>query len=259
MPKSDRICHVETGDRPFYNFQHGIAFVYYLSTILGLVIGIGGYLALLGITRVQFMPFYLQFFIIIASGTIGGFIVANILFFLYRAGALKAGLFTAFIAACEFTGISAMANFTVFTGIAPLLLVLGLPIAAIPWIALVVLYRAYGKIGVFTDGVKIGELVLRYDDIEKAGFGTGPVEKSIPEADREKPLDILTPIDLDYEGKDFIIHHVYLIVVTAEKVYVAQSLNRQSNLAQDVRNAWVVYLSSKGIKTKRNIYFEEKL
>ncbi|MFX0101859.1 MAG: hypothetical protein ACFFCS_20005 [Candidatus Hodarchaeota archaeon] len=259
MPKSDRICHVGTSDRPFYKFQYGRAFLYYIASILGLISGIAGTFVVFSMNIIQEVNFSLSFLIILISCIIAGFIVTRLIFFVYRLDALKAGLFTSLVAACKYLGIAALVYS--FDSLVSRLatMFLGFSLVFFSWLVVVLLHRAHRRIGLFTDGIKLGNLILRYDEMEKVGFGTGPVEKSIPKEEKDKPVEILTPIEFDFEGKDFIIHHVYLIIVTAKKVLIAQSITRQSNLAQDVRNSWVVYLYSKGIKTKRNIYFEERM
>ena len=136
-----------------------------------------------------------------------------------------------------FTGVSSCLGYFELAGVQFVLIGIVLIVASL--LLLFVFNARYGKIGLFTDGIKIGKRTFYYSDIIKQpSYGTGPIEKKIPEEDKDKQVTMLTPIEYEYQEKNFGIFHVYLIFVTKDTVYIAQSINKQSNLAQDSRNAW---------------------
>ncbi|MHA1791242.1 MAG: hypothetical protein ACTSVI_01275 [Promethearchaeota archaeon] len=245
MVKSDRICHVDTGDKPFYKFQYGGLFYYFIGVSMGLVSGTGFFIAFL-ILRFCGLNLSLVFFCLFESaGSFScGFFVSKMMFYVHAPRALKNGFFSFLFSTFTFLG----ALFILFSfkndPFCYAFFLNGIFLTSCAIIVEIELFKRHGKIGLFTDGVKIGSLTIMYDDIEAIGFGSGSLERKIKELKTNKPVEILTPIEYEYVEKDFGIFHLYLIITTRDRVYVAQSINRQSNLVQDTRNAWMRYVES---------------
>ncbi len=235
--RSDRICHVNTRDRPFYKFEFGNAFILYVECL-------GGIISSLGVFFIS-MPFLPSprdavaavLAIALVTAFVLGYALTKLLFFLHRPASIKAGIACMFVSGVHLTGLALLFRWIQIGGID--VQWMGVGPVAVAWVVLVLLYRRYDKIGLFTDGIKIGPRVFLYPDLVAIGHGTGTaIEEKIPVEGKGKPVTMLTPIEYEYTEGSFGIFHVYLILVTADAVYVAQSLNKQSNLAQDTRNAW---------------------
>ncbi len=235
--KSDRICHVNTRDRPFYRFEFGSAFVHYVESLGGIFASlVASCIATLVLPKPKDEVIVILT-IVLAIAFVLGYTLTRMLFFVKREVSIKASLHCTVIAGGQFIGIALLCGWIQIDGTDmrwP-----GFGIIAATWAILATFYRKYGKIGLFTDGMKIGSKVFRYTDIVAVGHGTGSsLDGNIPAEGRGKPIKILTPLEFEYIEKDFGIFHVYLVIVTADAVYIAQSINKQSNMAQDTRNAW---------------------
>ncbi|MHA1680966.1 MAG: hypothetical protein ACTSUE_08150 [Promethearchaeota archaeon] len=246
MPKSDRICYIDTGDKPFYKFQYGREFPRFLASMAGLISGAGAFL--------MTIPFATSggaaFLVVLIAGNGGallfGMLVTSSLFFFYMRRIIETALFSVCLFNLYFIGLFLVTGYGSIGGVPDVgvaVVILGIIVGAamivLGTLVVSVLFARHGKVGIFTDGVKIGKRSFKYEDVIAISHGTGPVEKSIPREGMGKELIVLTPIEYEYVGKDFGIYHVYMYLVTADAVYVAQSLNRQSNMAQDALNAWV--------------------
>jgi len=236
LPKSDKICRVNTRDRPFYKFEYGVSFIFFIETLAGIVTGTGAFVfaIVLPSNQIRFFPFW--FAITFAVAYFFGHVLTKVMFFVYPKLSIMCGIACGGIAGMEFTGLLLSFGYFAINGIQ--FIITGIALVLVSWLILFLLNARYGKIGLYTDGIKIGNKVFFYPDIITSSYGTGPIEKKIPDKGKNKPVRILTPIEYEYIEKNFGIFHVYLIFVTNDAVYVAQSLNKQSNLAQDTKNAW---------------------
>ncbi|MBN2154319.1 MAG: hypothetical protein JW839_22885 [Candidatus Lokiarchaeota archaeon] len=235
--KSDRICHVDTRDRPFYKFEFGNAFILFIECLGGIIASLAAFcVVMLSLpTPRDAVSFVLA--IDLAIAFVLGYALTKMLFYVHRVASLKGGLYCMLVSGMHSFGVALI--FTWIPNDVPGGQWLGMGFVIVAWILLAMHYKRHGKIGLFTDGLKIRSRVFRYHDIIEVSYGTGSmIEDKIPASGRGKPVIKLTPMEFEYVEKDFGIFHVYLILVTADAVYVAQSINKQSNLAQDTRNAW---------------------
>jgi hypothetical protein len=236
LPKSDKICRVNSRDRPFYKFEYGTSFILFLETLAGILIGAGAFVIALAVQSHQNYLFPAWLLITCIAAYVIGHFVTKVMFFVYIKMSIACGITCTGVAAASFTGLCF--GFGLFNLASIYFTITGSLMIAVLLVIVLFFQIRYGKIGLFTDGVKIGNQVFQYPDIIAISYGTGPIDKKIPEEGKDKPVRILTPIEYEYVEKNFGIFHVYLIFVTNDAVYVAQSINKQSNLAQDTRNAW---------------------
>jgi len=207
-----------------------------VETLAGILIGAGAFAIALVVPFNQFYLFPAWFVITITVSYIIGHIITKVMFFVYRKMSIMCGMACVGVAAPSFTGLCFGFGSFGFTDFQ--FTIIGIVMVIAMLIMLFMLNSRYGKIGLFTDGLKIGYQCFKYPDIIMSSYGTGPIDKKIPVEGKDKPVRILTPIEYEYVEKNFGIFHVYLIFVTNDAVYVAQSINKQSNLAQDTKNAW---------------------
>jgi hypothetical protein len=235
--KSDRICHVNTRDRPFYKLEFGGAYIFYIENLMGIISAIGAFLITMLAVPTPRDAVTVALGILLGVAFLLGYAMTRLLAFMRRDTSIKRGLYCAAVSGCHFIGTTLAWGWIQVDSMHAWWL--GVPLIAVAWCSLVYYYRKYGKIGLFTDGMRIGSMTFMYPDIIAVGHGTGAdIEAKIPPEGKGKPMKILTPIEFEYLEDNFGIFHVYLILVTADAVYVAQSINKQSNLAQDTRNAW---------------------
>jgi hypothetical protein len=235
--KSDRICHVNTRDRPFYKFEFGKVYLLYVESLAGIMVALVAFFIVMLALPTPWDAVAATLGILLAVAFVLGYVVTRMLAFVQRDVSITCGLYCAAVSGGHFAGTALVWGW-IQVGSADARW-LGAVVMAGAWVVLVVLHRKYGKIGLFTDGMRIGSKVFMYPDIVAVGHGTGSdIEAKIPAEGKGKPVKVLTPIEFEYIEANFGIFHVYLIVVTADAVYVAQSINKQSNLAQDARNAW---------------------
>jgi hypothetical protein len=235
--KSDRICHVNTRDRPFYKFEFGKAYLLYVESLGGIIAALMVFSIEMLVLPTPWDAIAATLGILLVAAFVLGYVVTRLLAFVQRDVSVKCGLYCAAVAGCHFVGTTLLWGWIHVGGID--IRWLGIVAIAVAWAVLAYFYRKYGKIGLFTDGMRIGSKVFMYADIVAVGHGTGSaIEAKIPEEGKGRPVTILTPLEFEYIEENFGIFHVYLIFVTKDAVYVAQSINKQSNLAQDTRNAW---------------------
>ncbi len=235
--KSDRICHVNTRDRPFYKFEFGNTYILYVESLGGIIASlVAFFIAILALPTPQDAVAVILA-IVLAVAFMLGYVLTKLLFFMHRVASAKAGSACMLVSGMHFIGLALVFQWIQIEDID--IQWTGIGLVAVAWTILIILYRKYGKIGLFTDGMRIDLKVFMYPDIVAVGFGTGSdIEAKIPAEGNGKPVKLLTPLEFEYIEENFGIFHVYLIFVTADAVYVAQSINKQSNLAQDTRNAW---------------------
>ncbi|MEX2682934.1 MAG: hypothetical protein Q6373_015195 [Candidatus Sigynarchaeota archaeon] len=239
--KSDRICHVNTHDRPFYKFEFGNDFILFIQCLGGIITSIAAFGVPMILSPAPQDAVAVVITIQLAIAFVLGYLLTKMLFYVHGDTALKGALYCMFVSGVHSLGITFLLKWIKSENSGEQWLGMGIVIAA--WILLAMHYKRYGKIGLFTDGLKIGSRVFPYSDIIDVNYGTGSIiEDKIPPAGKGKPVFKLTPLQFEYIDKNFGIFHVYLIFVTADAVYIAQSINKQSNLAQDTRNAWSRYV-----------------
>lgn len=231
---------MNTKDRPFYKFEYGKSYIFYIETLAGITIGTSAFALAIVLPSNQLAFLFTWMVITCVVGYVIGHIITKVMFYVYRKMSIKCGMACMGVVELEFTGLSFCFGF--FQLAVSQFIIVGIVMVFAAWFILFLFYVRYGKIGLFTDGVKIGKSVFKYPDIIISSYGTGPIEKKIPDEGKDKPVLVLTPIEYEFVEKNFGIFHVYLIFVTKDAVYVAQSINKQSNLAQDTKNAWSRYV-----------------
>jgi hypothetical protein len=237
IARSDRICHVNTRDRPFYKFEFGSTFILYMESLGGIMSSLGAFFIAMLLLPTPRDAVAVILAIVLGVSFVLGYFMTKLLFFVQRSVSIKAGFACMSVSGVHFIGLGLLIRWIQVENVD--VQWTGIVLVAVAWVILAALYRKYGKIGLFTDGMKIGSRVFPYPEIIAVGHGTGSaIDAKIPAEGKGKPVTMLTPIEFEYTEANFGIFHVYLIFVTKDAVYVAQSINKQSNLAQDTRNAW---------------------
>ena len=236
--------------RPIYRYPYGNDIVYLVSSIAAIGTSIGMYLALYGAIQVSAGLFWILEAVLLAGGLIAGFVVARYLFFVTPQVRRTSATIWAACACFHFFGLYMLsprsgtaANMDLITGIALL---------AIAYADAGIALKKCGWIRLYTDGVVIGRLVIKYADFVYTEFATGkPYTDHVPEQAKGKPLVLLTPIDYEYIERYFGVSHYYCFIITKDKAYVAQSLTGRSDFAANVRNAWACYDWNQRQKAKK--------
>jgi hypothetical protein len=214
-----------------------MTFVFFLETIAGIAAGAIAATITATLSPFPWPTFLLVLLIDCGASFAAGYGVPGLVAYLHRGRTAAIALVVPAIAACTFLGLTSVIAWgtggDAWLGIAGAIVV-----GAIGAICLK-LFKSFGRIWLFTDGIRIGSWKFMYSDILAIGLGTGKkIEKNFPPEAAGKPVTLLTPLDFEYIAPDFGIFHVYLVIVTADSVFVVQSLYNQSNMAQDVKNAW---------------------
>ncbi|MEX2679983.1 MAG: hypothetical protein Q6373_000140 [Candidatus Sigynarchaeota archaeon] len=227
--------------RPIYRYPYGDDFVYLVCSLLAIGSSIGVYSALHDAIRTSTALFWILEVALLAGGLIAGFAIARYLFFVTPQVRKRSAMAWAVCAGLHFPGLYLGS----IRGSSPVDIYQLVGAAALCAIAYVIAGRAFYKTGwirLYTDGVIIGKLVLRYADFVYTEFACGkPYQDRVPEQGKGKPIVVLTPIDYEYVERDFGVTHYYCFIITRDTTYVAQSLTKRSDFVANVRNAWSCY------------------
>ncbi len=223
--------------RPIYRYPYGNALVYLVCSVAATGTCIAAFFSVRGLIGSYIALFWVLEAILGLTGVLGGFFVARYLFFVTarvrRNGAAIWGL----VAASGFPGICLL-----WAGSGPGEVALGTGLLCVPLASLIITLARCKWIALYTDGVVIGKLVLKYADFVYTEFTCGkPYLDHVPEQGKGKPIVVLTSIDYEYEERDFGVMHYYCFIVTKDTTYVAQSLTNRSDFVANVRNGWSCY------------------
>nr|MDO8085414.1 hypothetical protein [Candidatus Sigynarchaeum springense] len=226
--------------RPIYRYPYNDDFVYCVSSIAAIGASTVVYFALYDAVRSLVAWFWILEAILVASGLVAGFSVARHLFFVTPQVRRRNAITWAACAGLHFPGL--------YLGLSrglpaiDIYLLAGAALCAIAYTtAGNALYKT-GWIRLYTDGVIIGKLVLKYADFVYTEFACGrPYQDHVPEQGKGKPIVVLTPINYEYVEKNFGVTHYYCFIITRDTTYVAQSLTKRSDFVANVRNAWSCY------------------
>ncbi|NMC07581.1 MAG: hypothetical protein GYA24_20375 [Candidatus Lokiarchaeota archaeon] len=223
--------------RPIYRYPYANSFVYLVCSVAATCTSIAAFLFTRGLAGGDVASFWIVEIVLGSAGIAGGYLVARHLFFVTANARRVAAATWSLVAATSFPGLCLL-----LMGAEAREIELGTWLLAIP-IAILVLDLARCRwISLYTDGVIIGKLVIKYADFVYTEFATGkPYTDHLPEQAKGKRIEVLTPIDYEYIERDFGVSHYYCFIITKDAVYVAQSLTGRSDFAANVRNAWSCY------------------
>ncbi len=236
-----KIRYMNTGDRPIYSYTFGNEIIYILCASLSVAIDFFSWVVSCALVAGNVLLVPLMFVVIVPTSFLVGFGVTKAFFFVKRRIFFVAGfqaLALGMLAASGFVScFSCDFSTRDVTSSAAGLAMLGLVVVLVSWC-----FTHVNRICLFTDGVIIGKLVIPYKDVVTVAYATGKdVASRVPQEGKGLELIILTPLDFEYIERDFGIFHHYVIIVTKERCYVAQSLSSRSDFPANVRNAWACY------------------
>ncbi|NMC04603.1 MAG: hypothetical protein GYA24_05290, partial [Candidatus Lokiarchaeota archaeon] len=133
--KSDKICYVNTRDRPFYKFEFGGAYIFYIESLVGIISSIGAFFITMLALPTPWDAVYITLGILLLVAVLLGYAMTRLLAFMQRGTSIKRGLYCAAVAGCQFIGLTLAWGWIQVVKMHAWWL--GAPIIAVAWCSLV--------------------------------------------------------------------------------------------------------------------------
>ncbi|MBD3187228.1 hypothetical protein GF325_10395 [Candidatus Bathyarchaeota archaeon] len=221
-----------------YKYRYGRGHVPACSTGIGLFTGSG--ISILSLILVNPSNTAMPLILLVCSLPvvfISCHVILNFLFFIDLNEALKQDISCMFTCATQFSGIQLLMGFLDMPiGLA--MMAIGIPLVALGWGFLSRHLARMGRIQLFTDGIIIGNLRVKYEQCIDVQYATRDIDGNLPVTARDKPMQVLTPIEYEYTGKDFGFFHHFAIIVLPRQVLIVQSSRKRGAFVQNLRNGY---------------------